>query len=317
MSAVLIGTRSLLAISGWITDAPQHVLGVLGFAADPPTGLRAGAHARAPHTAEPKVKKEPVRQVVAVDGKAIRGPRTRTATAIQLLAAVDHHGVVLAQRQIAPKSNDFPSFLPLLSGMDPRNAVVTADALHTQHGDGAHLTGCGAHDVVVVKNNHPGLDAQFRKLPWRDIPLGQRTHDRDEIRRLKVAAFSHLDHAGAGARQAIQVVRWRSDLSTGKLAIERVYVITGLSLFDATCTELATYIRGHWGIENLLHHVRDRTFREDDSKIRTGTFSRAMASLRNLAISVFHQDGRAQTASWTANPLTPRPLRPAQRTARS
>ncbi|WP_327398757.1 hypothetical protein OG194_00435 [Streptomyces sp. NBC_01288] len=36
-------------------------------------------------------------------------------------------------------------------------------------------------------------------------------------------------------------------------------------------TELATWIRGHWGIENLLHHVQGCTFREDDSKVRSGT----------------------------------------------
>ncbi|MEU9283834.1 hypothetical protein AB0D57_03710 [Streptomyces sp. NPDC048275] len=36
--------------------------------------------------------------------------------------------------------------------------------------------------------------------------------------------------------------------------------------------------------------MRDRTFREDDSKVRTGTLPRAMASLRNLAISVFRQN---------------------------
>jgi predicted transposase YbfD/YdcC len=153
--------------------------------------------------------------------------------------------------------------------------------------------------VAVVKKNHPGLYAQVRKLAWRDIPLGHRTrdhaHHRDEIRRLKVAAFSHLDYPGA--RQAIQVVRWRRNKSTGKLAIERVYLITNLSIFDATCTELATWIRGHWGIENLLHHVRDRTFREDDSKVRTGTLPRAMASLRNLAISVFRQDGQTNIAA--------------------
>ncbi|MFF1650559.1 hypothetical protein [Streptomyces sp. NPDC058240] len=68
-------------------------------------------------------------------------------------------------------------------------------------------------------------------------------HHRDEIRRLKVAAFSHLDYPDA--RQAIQVVWWRIGLSTGRLTIERVYLITSLSVFDATCTELATWIRGH------------------------------------------------------------------------
>jgi hypothetical protein len=39
VSAVLTGARSLIAISEWITDAPQYALGVLGFAADPLTGL--------------------------------------------------------------------------------------------------------------------------------------------------------------------------------------------------------------------------------------------------------------------------------------
>ncbi|MEU2835436.1 ISAs1 family transposase, partial [Streptomyces lavendulae] len=161
------------------------------------------------------------------------------------------------------------------------------------------LTSRGAHYLAVVKKNHPGLHEQVRKLPWKDIPLGHRTraraHHRDEIRRLKAAAFAHLDYPGA--RQAIQVVRWRREMSTGKLTIERVYLITSLSVFDATSAELSTWIRGHWGIENLLHHVRDRTFREDDSKVRTGTLPRAMASLRNLAISIFRQDGRTNIAA--------------------
>lgn len=91
-------------------------------------------------------------------------------------------------------------------------------------------------------------------------------------------------------------------MSTGKLTIERVYLITSLSVFDANCIELATWIRGHWGIENLLHHVRDRTFREDDSKVRTGTLPRAMASLRSLAISVFRQDARPTSPPPSATP---------------
>ncbi|MFJ2095335.1 ISAs1 family transposase [Streptomyces sp. NPDC087901] len=324
VSAVLTGARSLLAISEWITDAPQHVLGVLGFAADPLTGLRPVPHAatvrrllqrvdgdaldaaisaylqaRTPAPVEPDAQERPVRRVIAVDGKVVRGSRTQTAAAIHLLAAMDHHGVVLAQRQVASKSNEIPSFAPLLDGLELENTVVTADALHTQHDHGAYLTRRGAYYVAVVKKNHPGLYAQVTGLPWNDVPLGHRTrdhaHHRDEVRRLKAAAFSHLDYPAA--RQAIQVVRWRSDLSTRKLTIERVYLITSLSVFDATCTELATWIRGHWGIENLLHHVRDRTFREDDSKVPTGTLPRAMASLRNLAISVFRQDGQTNIAA--------------------
>ncbi|MFI6475917.1 ISAs1 family transposase [Streptomyces sp. NPDC050516] len=200
--------------------------------------ISAYLQARTPPPVEPQAESGPVRRVIAVDGKVVRGSRSATAATIQLLPAVDHHGVVLAQRQVASKSNEIASVAPLLGGLGLENTVVAADALHTQHDHGAHLISRGAHYVAVVKKNHPGLYAQVGKLPWRDIPLGHRTrdrtrnhaHQRDEIRRLKVTAFSHLDHPGA--RQAIQVVRWPRDLSTGKLTIEHVYLITSLSVFD-------------------------------------------------------------------------------------
>ncbi|MCZ4117932.1 ISAs1 family transposase [Streptomyces sp. H39-S7] len=319
--AVLAGARSLIAIGEWIDDAPQSVLGLLGFPADPLTGVRPTPHAAtvrrllqrldgdaldaaigaflqargqsSPPDEPPKLR------VIAVDGKTVRGSRTATTTAIQLLAAMDHHGVVLAQRQIASKSNEIPAFAPLLDSIELVDTVITGDALHTQHAHGRYLRTRGAHYLAIVKKNHPGLYAQVRKLPWADIPLDHRTrdraHHRDEIRRIKVAAFRHLDYPGAC--QAVQIVRWRRELSTGKLTIERVYVITSLDVFDATPAELASWIRGHWGIENLLHHVRDRTFREDDSKVRTGHLPRTMAGLRNLAISIFRQNGDTNIAA--------------------
>jgi predicted transposase YbfD/YdcC len=321
----LTGARSLIAISEWITDAPPHALHALGFPADPLTGLQTVPHAAtvrrllqrldgdaldaaigaylqaraSPPAPSGPPPKQPALRAVAVDGKTVRGSRTATATAIQLLAAMDHHGVVLAQRQIASKSNEIPAFQPLLDTIDLTDTVLTGDALHTQHAHGAYLRSRGAHYLAIVKKNHPGLYAQVRNIPWAAVPLDHHTrdraHHRDEIRRLKVAAFRHINYPGA--RQVIQVVRRRRDLATGKLTIERVYLITSLDVFDATAAELAAWIRGHWGIENLLHHVRDRTFREDDSKVRTGHLPRTMASLRNLAISVFRQNGETNIAA--------------------
>ncbi|MFD4760317.1 hypothetical protein ACFWOJ_15950 [Streptomyces sp. NPDC058439] len=122
-----------------------------------------------------------------------------------------------------------------------------------------------------------------------------RAHHRHEIRRLKTAAFAHLDCPDA--KQALQLVCWRQDFTTGKLTIERVYLITSLPPGAATGAQLAAWIRGHWKIENLLHHVRDRTFREDDSKIRTGRLPQVMAGLRNLAIGVHRQDGHTDIAA--------------------
>ncbi|WP_233444719.1 ISAs1 family transposase, partial [Streptacidiphilus albus] len=280
-AAVLAGARSLAAVGEWLADAPQQVRAALGLLPDPLTAWNQAPHAgtvrRLLHRVDADAldaaisaylqarqsarhPRAPGRRVIAVDGKTVRGSRTSTATAVQLLAAMEHHGVVLAQRQISSKSNEIPAFAPLLEELDLTNAVLTTDALHTQHGHGRYLMRRGAHYLAIVKKNHPGLYAQVKDLPWREIPLEHRTrdraHHREEIRRLKVAAYSDIDYPGA--RQAIQVVRWRRDLGTGKLTIERVYLITSLDVFDATPAELATWIRGHWGIENLLHHVRDR-----------------------------------------------------------
>ncbi|OIK26982.1 ISAs1 family transposase [Streptomyces malaysiense] len=318
-AAVLAGARSLAAIGEWITDAPRRAVGALGFTPDPLTGQVVVPHpatvrrllARldgdaldAAIGAFPAARTAPTREPdalrpIAVDGKTVRGSRTRTTPAISLLSAMAHSGEFLAQRQVADKSNEIPSFAPLLTGVDLSHAVITADALHTQHGHGTYLRARGAHYTAVVKRNHPGLFDRVRTLPWREITLDHyertRAHHRDEIRRLKTAAFAHLDYPDA--RQALQVVRWRGDLGSGKLSIERVYLVTSLPAGAATGAQLASWIRGHWGIENLLHHVRDRTFREDDSKIRTAQLPRTMASLRNLAIGLHRQDGQKNIAA--------------------
>jgi hypothetical protein len=64
------------------------------------------------------------------------------------------------------------------------------------------------------------------------------------------------------------------------------YGVTSRPPDKATPAELLTYNRGHWSIENSLHYVRDVTFDEDRSRVRTGAGPRMMSSLRNLAISL-------------------------------
>jgi hypothetical protein len=112
---------------------------------------------------------------------------------------------------------------------------------------------------------------------------------------LKTATFAHTEYPHA--RQALHVVRWRRDLGTGKLTIERIHLVTSLPPGAADGSELAAWIRSHRHIENQLHHVRDRTFHEDASKTRTRNLPRVMAGLRNLAIGVHRQDGHTNIAA--------------------
>jgi hypothetical protein len=68
----------------------------------------------------------------------------------------------------------------------------------------------------------------------------------------------------------------------GSRRTETVYAITDLEPHQARPDELATWIRGHWQIENGLHWVRDVTFAEDLSRVRIGAGPQVMAALRNL-----------------------------------
>jgi hypothetical protein len=75
-----------------------------------------------------------------------------------------------------------------------------------------------------------------------------------------------------------------------------VYALTSLTAAQASPARLANYVRGHWGIE-ALHHIRDTTFAEDASQVRTGSAPPAMASLRNLAIGILRGHGHRNIAA--------------------
>ena len=46
-----------------------------------------------------------------------------------------------------------------------------------------------------------------------------------------------------------------------------------------------------------MHYVRDITYREDSSRVRTGPRPRIMATLRNLAIGLIRQAGYTKIAA--------------------
>lgn len=80
--------------------------------------------------------------------------------------------------------------------------------------------------------------------------------------------------------------RERHLLKSGETSREQSFWITTLSPSQASPAELLALIRGHWGIENKLHWIRDTTYDEDRSQVRTKNGPRVMAGLRNFAISL-------------------------------
>lgn len=310
LCAVLAGARSFTAIAEWAADADQatrEAFGVTGVVPCESTFRRtlqtldadALDEAAGGWAQQRTVPAAGTRRAVAVDGKTLRGSGTAGGPGRHLLAALDHeHGMVLGQVDVEAKTNEIPMFATLLDRVDLAGAVVTADAMHAQRAHAEYLAGQrSAHYLLTVKRNQPGLHAQLAALPWRQVPVACQArgkgHGRAGRRTLKVTAVA----AGLAFPHAAQAIRRRRPLTGKKWSTETVYAITSLTVIQARPADLARIARGHWGIEDRLHWVRDVTYDEDRSQIRTGNGPRVMASLRNLAITILRLTGHTSIAA--------------------
>ncbi len=309
VGAVMAGAKSFAAIGEWAAALTVDSLCLLGLDRAPTESNLRKLFARLDAAALDlqlgvyawtRTRQAGGRRVIAIDGKTIRGARTAGSSAPHLVAALDHTtGVVLGQIAVAEKSNEIPAVRDLLAGFNPTDlhgCVVTVDAMHTQTDTAQAILTAGADYVFTVKANQSGLLARLKKLPWEQVPAHRHTatrRGRRVTRTIKV-----LDApTWTGFIGAAQVAQIRRTVTRkGKKTVEVVYLITSANHHDAPPATLAGWVQGHWGIENQLHWVRDVTFDEDRSQVRTGTAPQVMATLRNTAISLLRLAGSANIA---------------------
>jgi predicted transposase YbfD/YdcC len=307
IAAVIAGSRSFAAIGQWAADTGPEVLAALGAARGP---AEESTFRRAFSALDPgrldhvlgawlwtRAMQVSGRMVIAVDGKTVRGAKDKAGKAPHLVAALAHGiGAVLGQVAVAAKSNEIPAVRDLLKAFTSlAGAVITIDALHTQHDTAQAIIDRDADYVMTVKANMPTLYRQLKKLPWAAIPAVSSVST-DHGRRARRTIKAVLAPAWIGFAGAAQVAQVRRTVTKkGKKTVEVVYLIT--SDRDAGPATLASWIRGHWHIENKLHWVRDVTYQEDKSLVRTGNAPRVMATLRGLAISLLRLDGHANIAA--------------------
>ncbi|MFD0227794.1 ISAs1 family transposase [Streptomyces hirsutus] len=310
--AVVSGARTITEITEWGQRATTTVLEHLGIRRHLPGRRRAPSHATftrllaaldgdaldaaigaylAGHNHTDADTGLAPRPAIAVDGKALSGSAHRQQRHRHLLSAVTHAPTVtLAQREVGAKTNETAAFRPLLEPLDLTGTVVTFDALHSVKDQVRWLVQeKKAHYIAVIKGNQPTAQAQLKALPWEQVPVAHTVsgtgHGRRESRSVKTMAIAaNLGGiAFSEARLALRIHRRRQE-SGKRQTRETVYAVTSLDTHQASPADLGGYVRGHWGIENSSHHVRDVVFAEDASTVHTGSAPRAMAALRNLAI---------------------------------
>jgi predicted transposase YbfD/YdcC len=151
----------------------------------------------------------------------------------------------------------------------------------------------GGNDyVIAVKDNQPKLHRHIQHIaatrkPTSRIIETEKTRDRLTTRTVEVFHdVNGVDPQWTGIQSLIRVERIGT--RKGKKYHEIVCYISSLI---CTAKELALGIRGHWGIENCLHWVKDVVFKEDNSTIRMGNAPSNLSILRAIALNILRRNG--------------------------
>jgi len=246
------------------------------------------------------------REPLALDGKVVRGARTATQAAPQLLSVSTHTTQeTRVQVRISDKTNEIPVAQELLPHLALRGRVVTADALHTQTALAPCILAHGGAYLFTVKDNQPRLRAELAAYfadPHATMRTAQtidRRRGRTDTRTLcastRLNGYLRTYFPFPRIAQIARLVR--TVRTTEKTTTDTVYLITSLSPRHADPDRLLTLIRGHWRSESR-HWLRDMTFGEDRSRLRSGPAPQIMAACRNLALTLIRRTGTTEIAAF-------------------
>jgi len=243
--------------------------------------------------------------LIALDGKTVRGARTNQQAAPHLLSFRTHQSQeTLLQGAVSEKTNEIPVAQALLPCLPLAGRVCTADALHTQKDFLLAVDALGGKSVLTVKNNQPTLYADLAAyfadpyaVSLQDVPLDLQ-RGRNEKRSIRVSTEMNANLKDWPlVQQVAELTRTVTVRATGKTSQEIVYLITPLTPSEASPRRLLELVRGHWSIENSSHDVRDVTFGEDRSRLRSGSAPQIFAALGNLTLTLIHRAGSSQIAA--------------------
>lgn len=241
-------------------------------------------------------------QTIALDGKTLRGALARSAEgsgAFHLMHvwAVEQR-LLLAQKAVDGAPGEVQAAIELLKLLDLKGATVTADANSCTAAISTAVREAGADFVLALKGNRGALHRHviglFDEAAGRDyqgvkhIDSSDAAHGRSEFRRVRALGIGELPSGVAASwtdlNTAVMVERVRT---ADAVTVERTYYVTS---HPAKPKLLAAKIRGHWGIENQLHHCLDVTFAEDRRRIHDEIGAQNFALVTRYALSILKRD---------------------------
>ena len=240
-------------------------------------------------------------QVVALDGKAVRGALQPGRGPLHLVHvwAVEQR-LLLGQRRVEGAPGEVAGLVELIDALALEGACVTADANGCTESVAAACTRAQADYVLCLKGNrgplHDFACSLFVLLAWqKQLPRGTRrvhrtarhyAHGRYEVREAWALSPDAWPCAWPGLRSLVLVRRERHLPGAPVEVAWHTYV----SSLPPDAHHLAAAIRQHWGVENGLHWCLDVQMGEDRRRVREARAAENLALLTRLALVLLKQD---------------------------
>lgn len=132
----------------------------------------------------------------------------------------------------------------------------------------------------------PPAAQRKRQAFQTEATTNEKSHGRRTRRHLQASTriVPHLKEDWPGLQQVLRLQR--TTHRDGKESREVAFAITSLSPQRADAAALLEIWRGHWGIENREHWVRDTNWNEDHCRVRLPRPAHNLAAFRNAAINL-------------------------------
>lgn len=231
-------------------------------------------------------------EVVAIDGKTIRGAKENGRSPIHMVSAwACENNLVLGQIKVDEKSNEITAIPQLLEAIAIEGSVITIDAMGCQTEIAKKIIDQKADYVLSVKGNqellHEQIEDEFRfnqnSNTSTDVDYG---HGRIETRKCTIITDCiHVEKTGKWSQlnAVVKIESTREFKKTGLMEFAVRYYITSLI---ASPEQMQGIIRNHWSIENKLHWCLDVCFNEDLNRKRTGNASQNFSLINKIALNL-------------------------------
>lgn len=151
----------------------------------------------------------------------------------------------------------------------------------------------GNHYTIQVKGNQPHLYKDIEEIAQNTVALSVYEHENKGHGRVEkrcVSVYQASDNpklaVWAGLKTYVVVERWRTE--KGLQGHEKSLYISDLRL---SAEEYYKGTRGHWGIENRLHYVKDVVHNEDNNGVKSGNAPVVLAVCSTIAINIHRKEG--------------------------